>query len=141
MADLKQTFILRCLNEYLQRSAKAMAMAMLKMKVGKSGEGLKSITYKALQSGGGAIGSLSFKEYLRMVDMGAGRGHPLGGLMAMKVTLAASNREGFSQVKDRIRKPKKFYSKPAYGELSMLYNSLLYGYTEETIEQLKKEMQ
>lgn len=139
--DLKQTFILKCLNQFLQEAANAMQLAAVRTKTGKTGEGLKSIAYNALQSGGGAVGQLKFKEYLRMVDMGAGRGHPLGGLTAMKLTLAAQNKEGYAQVKDKMRKPKKIYSKPVYGKITFLQNQLLYGYTQETIEMLKNEMQ
>ena len=88
-----------------------------------------------------AVANLSFREYLRYVDMGVGKGHPLGGLATMKVTLQASRREGLSLVKDTVRRPKKIYSKAAYGKLTYLQNKLLHGYTEETIAMLKKEMQ
>jgi len=138
--DLKQTFILKCLNTFLQEGARAMIAAGAKNKIGKSGEGLKSISYNALQSGGGAVGQLKFREYLRFVDMGVGRGHPLGGLSSMKVTLQAQNKEGYAQVKSKIRKPKKVYSKPVYGNIVYLQNQLLYGYTETTIQMLKKEI-
>ena len=40
-----------------------------------------------------------------------------------------------------LRKPKKIYSKIAYGKLNFLQGQLLYGYTEETIATLKNEMQ
>jgi hypothetical protein len=43
-------------------------------------------------------------------------------------------------VKDKGRKPKKFYSKLVYGKLTWLQNKLLYGYTEETIAMLKKNI-
>ena len=73
--------------------------------------------------------------------MGAGRGHPLGGLTAVTVTLQASRKKGLAQVADRIRKPKKIYSKIVYSRVPYLHNRLLYGYTEETIALLKQELQ
>lgn len=102
---------------------------------------IDSVSYKILQNGGGALGQLSFNDYLRFVDMGVGRGHPLGGLKATTVALQASKKEGLALVKDNIRKPKKIYAKPAYSQLGHLYGKLLYGYTQETIDALKAELE
>jgi hypothetical protein len=139
--DLKQTFILQALAEYNQRVQIAMRRMMRKMKVGVSEEGFNSIAYNVAQQGAGAASKLSFKEYLRMVDMGVGRSHPLGGLKAVTLALKSKNQVGKALVKDNTRKPKKVYSKTAYGNLTWLNNKLLYGFTEETIELLKKELQ
>lgn len=141
MPDIKQTFIQRALQQYLQEVEELMDRSFTKNKVGVTGEGAASIAHKALQSGGGALGQLSFKEYLRFVDMGAGRGHPLGGLKATEVSLLASNKTGLALVKDKTRKPKKIYAKVAYGKLGSLYGKLLYGYTEEAIAMLKAELE
>ena len=73
--------------------------------------------------------------------MGAGRGHPLGGLKSTLVSLRSQNKTGIALSKDNVRKPKKIYSKPAYGNITWLQNELLYGYTEETIAALKQEME
>lgn len=139
--DLKQTFIVQCLTEYMESSKAAMIAAAARMKVHVTGEGIKSIAYTAMQLQAGGTASLTFKEYLRMVDMGAGRGHPLGGLTTVRKTLQASRRQGLAQVKDKVRKPKKMYSKIVYSNLSHLQGRLLYGYTEETIAMLKNQMQ
>lgn len=139
--DLKTTFIQKSLAEYMQRVTAAMRIYAQRMKIGVTDEGIKSLSYRAIGEANGGHATLSFKEYLRMVDMGAGRGHPLGGLTTMRQTLQASDKTGFVSVKDKTRKPKKFYSKTAYGNLTWLQNQLLYGYTEETIAMLKKEMQ
>lgn len=126
--------------EYLDRVEAGMKAAAARMKVSKTGEGVASIDSSTRGNGAGVTGELSFKEYLRFVDMGVGRGHPLGGLKATKVALQASNRVGTALKKDNTYKPKKLYSKTAYGNLNYLYNKLLYGYTEETIAMLKKEI-
>ena len=141
MADLKLTFQQRCLEQYMQMVKDAMKASARKNKVGITNEGVESIAYTAIQQGTSSLGKLSFKEYLRMVDMGAGRGHPLGGLTTMKITLSSSHKEGFGLKKDNTRKPKKIYSKVAYGKLTWLNNKLLYGYTEATIASLKKELE
>lgn len=110
--------------------------------VGVTDQGIESISYEALQLGeGGATGNLSFNEYLRFVDMGVGRAHPLGGLRSMRVTLQSRHQEGLALVKDKVRKPKKIYSKIAYGKLTWLENKLLHGYTEETVALLKAEIE
>ena len=139
--DLKQTFILQSLRTYMESVMASMKVMAGKMKIGVTEEGLKSLSYHAIQQGEGAAASLSFKEYLRMVDMGAGRGHPLGGLKSTRLTLASEKKIGLAQVKDNVRKPKKFYSKTVYGRIGWLQNQLLYGYTEEAIATLKNELE
>ncbi len=140
MSDLKTTFIQKSLAQYMERVTDAMRITARRMKIGVTDEGLKSISYQSLQQGSGGTARLTFKEYLRMVDMGAGRAHPLGGLATMKTNLITSKAQGLIITKDRVRKPKKFYSKVAYGNLTWLQNQLLFGYTEETIASLKNEM-
>lgn len=140
MSDLKLSFIRQCLVEYNEKTIAAMRVAAQRMGLNPSGPGLQSLAYKALQEGGGAYSTLSFHEYLRMVDMGVGRGHPLGSLTRMTQTLHSSNYVGTVQVKDKTYKPKKFYSRVAYGNLTWLENKLLHGYTEEAIEQLRQNL-
>lgn len=138
--DLKLTFIQQCLSQYMQSVMEGMRIAAQRNKVGVTNEGINSLAYQAIQEGGGAMAKLSFREYLRFVDMGAGRAHPLGGLTTMRVTLESSNKTGFTQTKDKVRKPKKIYSTIAYGKLTWLENKLLHGYTEETISMLKAQL-
>jgi hypothetical protein len=139
--ELKTAFILQALNQYNQKAIAQMRDAMHRAHVGVSEEGYNSLAYKAFQRGEGAYSNLSFNEYLRFVDMGAGRGHPLGGLASVAVALQASKKQGLSQVKDKVRKPKKIYSKIVYGNLGYLYGKLLYGYTQETIDALNELQQ
>lgn len=139
--DLKLTFIQQSLAQYMQEVIATMKVAAARAKVGVTDEAIKSLSYEALLQGSSGLANLSFKEYLRFVDMGAGRSHPLGGLRSMTVALQSKKQTGMAQVKDKVRKPKKIYSKIAYGKLTWLENQLLHGYTEETISQLKTEMQ
>ena len=141
-ADLKQAFIAKALAEYNDKLIATIKAVAQRSGIGITGDGIKSLAYKMATSGSGYVSTLSFKEYLRMVDMGAGRGHPIGGLKTTLVQLQSKNKNGLAQVKDNVRKKKTFlYSKPAYGLLNNLYNDLLYGYTEEAIETLKQELQ
>lgn len=138
----KQAFIAKALHTFNERVMAAMRIVAKRKGIGVTNEGIQSLAYQVAAAGEGAVSKLSFKEYLRMVDMGAGRGHPLGGLKSTLVILQSRNKSGFSQVKDNTRKPKTFlYSKIAYGNLTGLQNELLYGYTEEAIAMLKQELQ
>ncbi|HVZ96432.1 MAG TPA: hypothetical protein VG847_06130, partial [Chitinophagaceae bacterium] len=141
MQDLKTAFILQALAEYNQRSTDQMRIAMRRLGVGVTDEGYNSIAYKVFQSGAGAYSNLSFMEYLRFVDMGAGRSHPLGGIASVTVRLQASKQLALKQIKDKVRKPKKIYSKIVYGEIGFLHNTLRYGYTEQTIALLKQQLE
>lgn len=141
MADLKQTFILRCLKEYNERVIAAMRRELQRLKVNDTGEGERSLAFEVFKSSAdGAYSTLSFNEYLRMVDMGVGRGYPLGGLKSMSVELQASKKRGIGYVNKR-RKVKKIYASIAYGNLSTLTGKLLYGLTDEVIAQLKQELE
>lgn len=135
--DLKQTFILQNVQQYLRDVKSIMEISIARKKAIDTAELLKSITSRARANGGGATGELLFKEYGRMVDMGAGRGHPLGGLKATTVNLQSRKQSGKVFVKDNTRKPKKIYASVAYGRLIYLSNRLLYGYTEAAIAALQ----
>ena len=142
MSDsLKTTFVLREVQRYVAECEAAMKLAMARLKIGQSGELQNSMRSQARSSGKGAVGELMFKEYGRFVDMGVGRGQPLGSLSQTKVELQASRKEGLAFMKATAYKPKKFYSPIVYGKLNYLQNRLLYGYTQETIDALKKEME
>ncbi len=141
MSDLKSLFIARALNDYMVETIAAIKIAAQRAKVGVTDEAVKSLAYKVLQETGGGFADLSFQQALRYVDMGVGRGHPLGGLTKVSVALQSRNKVGIAQVRDNIRKPKKIYARIVYGKLTGLQNALLYGFTEETIAQLKAEMQ
>lgn len=134
--DIKLTFIRKCLEDYMNSVKEGMAIAFQRYKVGVTDEGLKSLASDATER----TAHLRFKEYIRFIDMGVGRGHPLGGLVEMKLALHA-HKDGTALVKDKGRKPKKVYSKTAYGKLTWLENKLLHGFTEETIAMLKNTLQ
>lgn len=138
----KQQFIFKALAEYNEKTIARIKAAAIRGKIGFTNEGVQSLAYRIANAGDGVASQLSFKEYLRFVDMGAGRGHPIGGLTSTIVHLQANHKSGIAQVKDNTRKKKTFlYSKPAYGLLTELQNDLLFGYTEEAIETLKQELQ
>lgn len=141
MQDLKLNFQLRVLIQYNEEVEAEMKRLMAGKRVGKSGDSERSIHHTAQERGSGAHSQLIFKGALRYVDMGVGRGHPLGGLKATRISLQSSHREGITQIKDRTFKPKKIYAKAIFGRLTTLQNRLLYGYTEETIRQLKAELE
>lgn len=130
--DLKQTFIAVCLRQYMESVIESMRIAAERQHVGVSNEGINSLAYNVLSQGSGAVSKLSFKEYLRFVDMGVGKSVPIGGIKEMREKIRTKGHKS--------RKSKKIYSKTAYGKLSWLQGKLLYGYTEETVAMLKSQI-
>lgn len=136
--DLKQTFILHVMRETMDLMNSALVASIRKNKIGASNDLVNSIRTESFTSGQGAIGRLIFDEQGRMVDMGVGRKYPLGGIQAVTETLLSSNKEGIALVKKQGRRPKKWYSKVAYGKLEFLEKKLMYGFTEEARKELLK---
>ena len=141
MSDaLIQPFIIKCLNDYMNSLENTMRISAKRMGIGISQEAINSLSFVTAAAGTGAVSQLSFKQYLRFVDMGVGKGHPLGGMTSMKLTLLSQKKTGSVQLNKNGRKPKKVYSKPAYGKLNWLENQLLYGYSEQTKALLQAEL-
>lgn len=135
--DLKMTFIENVLRQYMDDVKATMRIALRRQNVGVTESLLHSIASRVLSEVAGAHGELLFDESGRFVDMGVGKGHKLGGLKATRAALRAAPPAGGG---GGVRKPKKIYSRIAYGKLNHLMNELLHGYTEETVAMLKKEM-
>lgn len=136
--DLKQTFVLQCVQEYFGDVEDGMALALIRTKSNKTKSLSNSISSRSYISGKGAAGSLIFKDYGRFVDMGVGRAHPLGGLKATTLNLQSRSGGGAALVKDKTRRPKKFYSKVAYGNLNYLINKILYGFSEDAVRSFQQ---
>jgi hypothetical protein len=130
--DLKIAFAQRAMAEYMKDVIEAMRREIIKRKVRHSDELLNSLAYNVYQQDAAAAGTLSFAEWGRFVDMGVGKGHPLGGIQATKDILTAK--------KGNLRKPKKIYSPIAYGKLNGLIGDLMYGFTETTKALIKQEL-
>lgn len=133
--DLKLAFVRKALEDYSRRVVEAMRRELVRRNIQVTGDLLKSLSYKVYQQSADGNTNIDFAEWGRMVDMGVGRGHPLGGLKATKEVLQAKAGKG-----GMIRTPKKFYSPIAYGNLNGLIGDIAYGFTEETIAQLKQEL-
>ena len=137
--DLKFIFIQKVLGEYLKDVEGTMG-TLISRKAYDTGALLQSLDTRIKGDPANSVGELLFHEYGRMIDMGVGRAHPLGGIKATRVALQASRHVGTAQVKDKTIKRKIIYSRIAYGKLNYLENRLLYGYTQETIDALKQEL-
>ena len=135
--SLKTTFIRRAMEEYMARVIHAVRTDMRRRGMGVTDEAYQSLHGTSTEDGG----DLRFRQYLRFVDMGVGASQPLGSLTRVRAVLQASRQTGDVLVKKQTRKAKKVYSKNAYGNLSWLEGKILYGYTQETIDMLKKELE
>ena len=139
--NLKDTFIQRALNQYMDRVIRAMMITLSRENKIDTSYLQKSLAFFVAKRKQGGTGSLIFAEYGRFIDMGVGRSHPLGGLAGMKIALFSKSSHGYIPGNRRKRDPVKWYSRIAYGNLSWLQGKILFGYTENTIAMLKKELE
>ncbi len=121
----QQNFINHELDAWADRVADAVIAGLKKNKIGITQELRDSVKARARQN----VGELLFKEYGRFVDMGAGKGSKRG------IESISSNRAALTG-----RRPKKFYSKTAYGTLGSLINALLSNYQEHIVYQAKTQL-
>lgn len=128
---VKFIFIKRCLDDYLKRVITDGQKAIVTLDANKTGDLKGSFLGASTSNQDNFEGQakLYFNEYGRMVDMGAGAGVKRAG-----VKLSAKQK----REKNKLRKPKKFYSPIAYGHLNKLISDLSYGLTEEVIDNIKK---
>lgn len=112
----KFDFVNKELEASMKRMVENMIRAARKMGIGVTNSLISSIKAHVR----GEIAELHFNNSGRFSDMGVGRG----------VTL--------SQVKALGRKPKRFYSKTAYGEISMLVYNLSNKFVEETVASMQE---
>jgi hypothetical protein len=134
--DIKSTFIQNALERYFDEVKPAVRVLIRRQKVGVTEHLVNSLASRVFKETAGARGELLFDESGRFIDMGVGKGHKLGGLKASKAAFSRSS----SPQGPGDRKPKKIYSRVAYGKLTALQNHLLHGYTEEAIAQIKNGM-
>ena len=112
-----------------------MQSRMMRMKTIDTGALKGSPSSRVSEIGAGGEAVLLFKEYGRYLDMGVNKYNPLGGVKQIGVALQNASD------KNKGMKPRKIYSPVAYGKLNGLMGDLLYGYTEETIQALKNELE
>lgn len=130
----KLDFIYHELAEWAKVVDTRLKKQFAKRKIGFSDELFRSLHYEVFKAASGNDGEfrLSFLEYGRMLDMGAGRGaqHSI-----------KENRKAYRRVSDHhIRQPKKWYSPTAYGSLNRLIGSLVNGYADGTLNLLKNNL-
>lgn len=140
MSDLKQIYIQKALTEYMRSVQNTMEIVLDKRAndTGNLKNSISSQVSKLTTAGGSA--ELKFKDYGRFIDMGVGKGHPIGAAAKNRDMVVLATNGKVLNAKP-VRKPVKFYSKIAYGKLSGLMQDLLYGLTEEAIEKIKNELQ
>ena len=131
LKDIKLLFIASALKDYMQRNKRGMEREIIRRNTRNTDELLNSIQFRTFQENAEGNATLSFALHGRFVDMGVGKGNPLGGGPNSTV-------EALSKAKGR--KPQKIYSPIVYGNLNGLINDLLYGFTEESINTIKKNL-
>lgn len=127
----KLLFIQNTLYEWGQKLIDELKQRLKELDIQATGDLLKSLSYQVFQASEYSQGEIhiSFAEWGRMVDMGAGR--------APKIESVENNLQHFNQ----NRKPQKFYSKTAYGLLNLLISNISHGFQDEIIDKLKNSLQ
>lgn len=122
-------FVARELEAWGEDLQREMRKALRGLRVGVSDDLYRSLNTQVFKAGSGNDGKLyvSFLGYGRMVDIGTGRGG-----RSKTLESRAGNRQAWTG-----RRPKKFYSKTAYGMLNGLIERLLSGYQTHTAETIK----
>lgn len=141
-SSIKLTFIQRAVQRYADDVISAMERKMQRMKVIDTSALRESLDSNVgVDGSGNAVGKLLFLQYGRYIDMGVGRGNPVGGdVQNLQNRILAS--EGKDRFKNKSgRKPRKIYSPIAYGKLNGLIEDISYGFTQETINSIKKELE
>lgn len=125
---IKNEFVRRALNRYGARVLRAMRQEILRLDVKDRKALLNSIDYKVKASNASYQGlfQLIMADYGPFQDMGVGRG------IGLKVTNGKRKRL-LTQ-----RRPRKFYSPIAYGNLNSLIGMLQFGLTDDVIDKLKE---
>lgn len=134
----KEAFIKSELEWYNDYVLENLRKALAQKRIGVSDELLGSLMGKVRAAGDNSEGEfdLSFLRRGRFVDMGAGRGYNKG------LRKGDSHKERIYRMTARTRpemnrKPKKWYSKVAYGTLDRLIMRLVSNYEEEVINSVK----
>lgn len=137
MAEFTQNqidFIQYELSLWAKGIEERLAAVLKKKGIEHTGALLRSLSYKVFQASGGNSGSvfLSFLDYGRWVDMGAGR--------ASKIESGATNAAILSNA-GKKRKPNKWYAKTVWPNLyGYLTERLMRGYEEQIVYALKNEL-
>lgn len=134
----KEEFIRKELEWYEEYLIENLRKSLNAKGIGITEELLHSLAGKVKAAGDNSQGEfdLNFLTKGRFVDMGAGRGYNKG------VKKGESNRDRIYRLTARKlpvnkRKPKKWYSKVAYGTLDRLIMRLVSNYEEQIIQSVK----
>ena len=130
MDQHKLDFIQHELKDWGDKVIQELETQLTQRDIKHSGDLIKSLSYQVYQASEYNQGELrlSFAEWGRMVDMGAGR--------KPKIENTETNGEYFKSK----RKPQPFYSTTVFRMLNLLYSDISYGYKKESSEIIKDNL-
>jgi hypothetical protein len=138
--EYKLPFMLQVTKEYFARVESQMNRAIIKTKSIETGQLKDSVDSTTTQQSAKVSGSLLFAPQGRFLDMGVGRGHGRSSrIQHLQNAIIGSG--GTKRTAPKTRKARAVYAKIAYGNLNGLMGDLLYGFTEETINTIKNNIQ
>jgi hypothetical protein len=97
---------------------------------------------KALFYSGGNISNVkvSFYKYLRFVDMGVGKGMPIGKRRDLGDSIYLKKRERNGRLKNLKRKAKPWYGKTKASQIMRLREIMIRDYSINVIKELEKDL-
>lgn len=133
--QIKLAFIERAVRDYAIDVIKAMDRKIRQKNVIDTTDLVNSLSFTTGPLAAGSVGKILFKDYGRYIDMGVGKGRSLK-LGLENLNEYIENKTGKSKIK-----PVKIYSPIAYGKLNGLMGDLAHGFTQETINIIKSELE
>lgn len=142
IANLHQKINLRgFLNGYLDIMIEKFQDEMDKQMIVGNDVGYNSFKKALFYSGGDvSTASINFIKYLRMVDMGVGKGMPIGSRRALGDSKYLSKRERNGQLKKMSRRAKPWYGKTKASQTFKLRELLIREYSLPLLQEIEKGM-
>lgn len=131
----EEYFIIESLHNFAPELEDALIESAIEHKLKKKGDLQESI--KSRLDIGNKLGyalMVSFETHGRFQDMGAGRSAKIENVDTNAIVY------GLKPKRVKKRKPRKWYTRVVYGQISRLHEFISYGYAEETKQRIIKEL-
>lgn len=130
MAEEKVTTMFEVVDQWAASNVQALKTQILKRGIYVTGWLRTSLAYNIVTASDGNVekAQIMFAMYGRFVDMGVGRGMPIGSRQKLGASIYERARNMKGQLHKYNRKPKKWYSRPMAGGVHSLREILAFHF-------------